>query len=193
VPISRRCAELLHVARKVSSSYDLTRLVPDFMELCRRLERWSLVRVVVGLVSLIAIAVIVGSASIVLFKNYPQRIQDVNVTLNEWTVTPNLDTAKAGKLNFVVTNKGTVSHEFVIFKTDLPPDGLPTLDGKVEEDKLDHVDELDVFAAGKTESLTVDLTPGKYVFICNIVENPPGQPLLSHYQQGMRVAFTVNP
>jgi uncharacterized cupredoxin-like copper-binding protein len=145
---------------------------------------------VVALVALAALAAIVGSAALVIFKTYPQ---DVQVTLKEWSVTPEVTTAKAGEVRFVVTNQGTVPHEFVIFKTDLPPEGLPTLDGKVEEDKLDHVDELDVFAAGTTESLTLNLTPGKYVFVCNIVENPPGQPVLSHYQQGMRVAFTVNP
>ncbi len=151
-------------------------------------------RVVVALIALAAVAVIVASASVVLFKSYPQSIQDIRVTLNEWNVTPQVAVSKRGKVNFVVTNEGTVPHEFVIFKTDLALDALPTSNGgEVEEDKLDHIDELDVFAAGRTESLTVDLAPGKYVFICNIIESQAGQAALSHYQKGMRVAFTVNP
>jgi uncharacterized cupredoxin-like copper-binding protein len=148
-------------------------------------------KIVVGLVTLIAIAAIVVPASLVVFKSYPKAPEDIAVTLDEWSVTPEATTVGAGKVNFVVSNAGTIPHEFVIFKTDLGPDALPTVNGEVEEDKLDHIDELDVFEAGKTESLTVDLAPGNYVFLCNIFENPPGEPVVSHYQNGMRVAFTV--
>jgi uncharacterized cupredoxin-like copper-binding protein len=37
-------------------------------------------------------------------------------------------------------------------------------------------------AAGKSAAVTLDLTPGKYVFICNVA---------GHYQLGMHTAFTV--
>jgi len=116
---------------------------------------------------------------------------DVKVSLKEWTITPDLVAAKAGKVRFVVTNDGTEPHEFVILKTDLALDALPAVEGKVDEDKTNHIDEIETFAANKTETKTVDLKVGRYVFICNIVERPPGQPVLSHYLQGMRVAFPV--
>ncbi len=145
-------------------------------------------RVLMVLISLIAVVAIVGSASVVLLKSYPEEIP---VTLKEWSVTPAVSTVKSGKLDFVVTNAGTRPHEFVIFKTDLAPDALPIVNNEVAEDQLDHIDELDVFAVGKTETLTVNLPPGNYVFICNVLETPPGQPVVSHYQEGMRVGFTV--
>jgi uncharacterized cupredoxin-like copper-binding protein len=145
-------------------------------------------KALIALVALGAVATIVGLSAAVLLKSYSTR---VSVTLDEWNVTPAETTVKGGNLDFVVTNAGTRPHEFVIFKTDLAPDALPTANGEVEEDKLDHIDELDVFPAGKTESLSVDLPPGHYVFICNILETPPGQPAISHYQNGMRVGFTV--
>jgi uncharacterized cupredoxin-like copper-binding protein len=146
-------------------------------------------RAVFFLFSLIAVVAIVTSASVVLLKSSPKKI---DVTLDEWNITPAELTAKSGEVNFVVTNAGDRPHEFVIFKTDLAPDALPTVDGEVQEDELDHIDELDVFPQGTTETLTVDLPPGNYVFICNVVENPPGQPVVSHYENGMRVGFTVN-
>ncbi len=116
---------------------------------------------------------------------------DVKVSLKEWSITSDLVTAKAGKVRFVVTNDGKEPHEFVILQTDLAPDALPVVEGKVDEDKTNHIDEIEAFAASKTDTKTIDLKAGKYVFICNIVERPPGQPVLSHYQLGMRVAFTV--
>jgi len=117
---------------------------------------------------------------------------DVKVSLKEWSITPDLVAAKTGKVRFVVTNDGTEPHEFVILKTDLALDALPAVEGKVDEDKTNHIDEIEAFAANKTETKTVGLKAGRYVFICNIVELPPGQPVLSHYQSGMRFAFTVS-
>ena len=83
--------------------------------------------------------------------------------------------------------------EFAVFKTDLAPDALPTAqDGSVDEtgEGVELIDELEDIAVGDTPTLTADLAAGNYVFICNIVEQEGGE-TISHYQQGMRVAFTV--
>ncbi len=93
-----------------------------------------------------------------------------------------------GRHTVGVTNKGTVGHEFVIFKTTLPADQLP-LDksGDVIEDspQLQAVaDSGDALPPGKSKSITTeDLTPGHYVAVCNL----PG-----HYQLGMYVNLTVS-
>jgi uncharacterized cupredoxin-like copper-binding protein len=74
----------------------------------------------------------------------------------------------------------------VIFKTDLAPDALPLGDdGNVDEEGegVEHIDEIEDITGGSTQSLTVTLDAGNYVFICNL----PG-----HYQQGMHAAFTVS-
>ena len=121
---------------------------------------------------------------------------EVNVTLQEYSVNPDADSAGAGEVTFNVENKGPDEvHEFVIIKTDLKPDALPTNDdGSANEDAagLEAIDEIEDIPVGETQTLTVDLDAGKYVMICNIVEEPDGETEgEAHYEQGMRAAFTV--
>jgi uncharacterized cupredoxin-like copper-binding protein len=118
--------------------------------------------------------------------------QEVTVSLKEWSVSPARAEVKAGKVRFVAVNDGTEPHELVIIRTDLPIESLPVVDEKVDEDQVDIVDEIEPFAAGGRESKTVDLKPGRYALICNIVERLPGM-THSHYLLGMRAAFTVRP
>lgn len=118
----------------------------------------------------------------------------VEVTLQEFAVVPAESEVSAGSVEFVVTNEGPEDpHEFVVFKTDLAPDALPTAeDGSVEEEGegVELIGEIEEFPVGETETITFDLDAGNYVFICNLVEEEEGG-LESHYQEGMRVAFTV--
>jgi uncharacterized cupredoxin-like copper-binding protein len=118
----------------------------------------------------------------------------VDVTVQEFAVIPASSSAPAGDVTFDVTNKGPDdTHEFVVFKTDLAPDALPTAaDGSVDEEGegVELIDEIEDIAVGDTPTLTVSLDAGSYVFICNIVEEEGGE-TIAHYQQGMRVAFTV--
>jgi uncharacterized cupredoxin-like copper-binding protein len=122
----------------------------------------------------------------------------VAVTLQEWAVIPASASTAAGKVTFNVTNSGKKhEHEFVVFKTDLDAGSLPAkADGSVNEDAagLTNLGEIEELGLGKTESKTFDLTAGKYVLICNIVEDPPMEDMggiKAHYKLGMRVAFTV--
>jgi uncharacterized cupredoxin-like copper-binding protein len=118
----------------------------------------------------------------------------VDVTVQEFAVLPATDTAPAGDVTFDVTNEGPEdTHEFVVFKTDLEPDALPTAsDGSVDEEGegVELVDEIEDIAVGDTPTLTVSLDAGSYVLICNIVEDE-GDETIVHYQQGMRTGFTV--
>jgi uncharacterized cupredoxin-like copper-binding protein len=119
----------------------------------------------------------------------------VDVTVQEFAILPGAASAPAGTVTFDVTNDGPEdTHEFVVFKTDLAPDALPTAeDGSVDEtgEGVELIDELEDIAVGDTPSLTVTLDSGSYVIICNIVEEEAGGDIIVHYQQGMRVAFTV--
>ena len=116
----------------------------------------------------------------------------VDVTLQEFAVIPDTSSAPAGEVTFNVTNTGPDDvHEFVVFQTDLAPDALPTAeDGSVDEEGegLELQDEIEDIAVGDTQSLTVDLAAGNYVLICNIYDADEQE---AHYQEGMRVAFTV--
>ena len=110
---------------------------------------------------------------------------NVDVTLGIFTIDMP-STIKAGQVTFHVTNTDTAdTHEFVIFKTDLPAGQLP-LDSSNNVDEtaqsLTHIDEIPEMAPGDTKDLTVTLQPGNYVAICNL----PG-----HYQAGMFASFSV--
>lgn len=95
-------------------------------------------------------------------------------------------TIPAGKFLFVDTNRGSVAHEFVLFKTERRAQNLPLLaDKTVDEDSklLENVaDSGSDLVPGETRFVTADLEPGHYVLVCN---------LPTHYQLGMRLDVTV--
>jgi len=104
--------------------------------------------------------------------------------LADTKITVNVPSVKAGKIKIGVRNLGTMEHSFEVLKTDLPPDKLP-VDGASAKAKEDgKVGEIPSIPAGKSAAVTLDLTPGKYVFICNIA---------GHYGLGMHTGFTVDP
>jgi uncharacterized cupredoxin-like copper-binding protein len=116
----------------------------------------------------------------------------VNVTLREFEVAPQTASAPAGKVYFLVQNAGPEDpHEFVIVRSDKAPNDLPVEDGKVSEDDVDIIDEIEPFTPNSTASITVDLQPGSYVLICNITEKEADGSTESHYQNGMAAAFKV--
>jgi uncharacterized cupredoxin-like copper-binding protein len=116
----------------------------------------------------------------------------VDVTLQEFSVIPSQDSAPAGSITFQVENTGPDDvHEFVVIKTDLAPEALPTDEnGAVleEGEGMEVIDEIEDIAVGETPSLTVELDAGSYALICNIFEEAEQE---AHYTMGMRTAFTV--
>jgi uncharacterized cupredoxin-like copper-binding protein len=121
----------------------------------------------------------------------------VNVTLQEWAVVPDAESAPAGEVTFAVTNDGPDDvHEFVIVRTDLDPGDLPTdATGTVDEagvqfqsGEMEVIDEIEDLAVGDTQEVTVTLEAGSYVLICNVYSADEQE---AHYAEGMRVAFTV--
>src|SRR6476661_1879310 len=120
---------------------------------------------------------------------------EVAVSLYEFFVVPNQHDVPAGHVTFHVSNIGEDMHEFLVIRTDLPPDGLPTnADGSYMEDGpgTDLLDEIDLVPSGESRDLQIDLTPGKYVLICNMVHMEDNGEVEVHYQLGMRTAFTVH-
>jgi uncharacterized cupredoxin-like copper-binding protein len=105
----------------------------------------------------------------------------VSVTLKEFKVLAP-KSSKAGSVTFVVHNKGKLSHEFVVVKTNLAPGKLPI---RGQRAKLTGVKGLiKPFKPGQTKKLTLKLPAGKYVLLCNL----PG-----HYKFGQRTGFSVQP
>jgi uncharacterized cupredoxin-like copper-binding protein len=110
----------------------------------------------------------------------------IDVTEQDFEITLDPKTSSAGSVTFTIHNDGPSTHEFVVFKTDLAPDALPTTsDGAVDEEGqgVEAVDEQEDIESGTDETLTVSLDAGSYVVICNL----PG-----HYGQGMHAALEVS-
>jgi uncharacterized cupredoxin-like copper-binding protein len=108
----------------------------------------------------------------------------VDVTLKDFHIETNEQTLAAGSVVFQVHNDAPMTHEFVVVRTDLPDDQLPIgSDGlRVNEEWLSSMGELDDVPASASRSLAVDLTPGRYVFFCN---------LEGHYLGGMHGVLEV--
>src|ERR1700694_4806516 len=99
----------------------------------------------------------------------------------DYKITVNVPSVKAGTIKIGVRNLGTMEHSFEVLKTDLAHDKLPA-DGPSAKAKEDgKVGEIKSIGAGKSASVTIDLTPGAYVYICNIA---------GHYQLVMHTGFT---
>lgn len=111
---------------------------------------------------------------------------DQTISLYEWKVIA-APILKAGKTTFTISDFGTIQHEFLIFKSKLPLSAYPKdKSGNIVEDGhgitlLSDGENID--PAG-SQVRTVTLSPGTYVFVCNI----PG-----HFKNGMYAVVTVTP
>jgi hypothetical protein len=103
----------------------------------------------------------------------------VAVQVDEFSVFPGTQGAPRGKVRFVVTNIGTVKHEFVVLKTAKPAGNL--LKGK-DADERGAVGEIGGVPPGQARTLNLTLNRGHYSLICNL----PG-----HYKTGQFADFYV--
>lgn len=88
----------------------------------------------------------------------------VNVTTTEMSFSFDPMPTKAGRITFVVTNHGKIKHDFV-----LEANGREYATSKL--------------SPGASETLTVDLGPGTYNFVCNV---------FGHNFAGMQGSFTLS-
>jgi uncharacterized cupredoxin-like copper-binding protein len=113
----------------------------------------------------------------------------VDVTLGEWTITPQPAQVEAGTIAFDVKNEGSVLHEVVVLRAP-SAEALPVAqDGTVNEEQhgeQNNVGEIEV-KAGETGTVAFQLQPGNYVLICNILDEQGH----AHFKEGMHAPFTV--
>src|SRR6266849_1798037 len=102
--------------------------------------------------------------------------------LSDYKVTVNVPSVKAGKIKIGVRNLAAMEHSFQVLKNDLSPDQLSVDGASAKAKEESKVGDIPSIPAGKSASVTVDLVPGKYVFICNIA---------GHYQLVMHTGFTL--
>ncbi len=123
--------------------------------------------------------------------------------LDEWSITADETTLPAGRQTITAANVGHHTHELIIVKA-ADAAALPTkANGSVEEHQLDRVTVAEIadVRAGTSRHRTMQLTPGKYVAFCNMVDGmgmgtgPMGQMGDStdhaHFALGMHTSFTI--
>jgi uncharacterized cupredoxin-like copper-binding protein len=110
----------------------------------------------------------------------------VNGTEEEWKISLDSYTHAAGSITFDLTNNGTIAHEFLIVRSDkFATQLLADVDAttkRIDEALIDVIDEQPEYEPGVPGSVTVNLTPGHYVVMCNIE---------AHYRAGMYADFDV--
>ena len=109
-----------------------------------------------------------------------------NVTLAEWVVVA-AGAMKAGKSDLTIANAGALPHELLIFKSDRDPKAYPVdAAGDIKETGggVTLVSDGANIDPGGTQTRSVDLAAGKYLFVCNI----PG-----HFKNGMYEIVIVAP
>ena len=110
------------------------------------------------------------------------EVPSIYMDISDYKIVADHPTIAAGHVVVGIRNHAAMLHELKVIKTDLAPDQLP-LDGATAKAKEDgKVGELTNIAAGASRKLVLELTPGKYVLICNVP---------AHYGLGMHVAFEV--
>jgi hypothetical protein len=108
------------------------------------------------------------------------------VTLTEWKVTIG-GTIKSGKTDLAISNVGVAPHELLVFKSDLAPSAYPTdAAGDIIEEGagVTLVSDGDNIDPAGSQTRSIDLAPGTYLFVCNIP---------SHFKAGMFTTVTVAP
>jgi uncharacterized cupredoxin-like copper-binding protein len=132
--------------------------------------------------SLVAIGLSLRSRSTLASSTVP----NLGVVEKDFSIQAPVATAKAGLIDFTVSNTGPSGHEFLVFRADQAPDKLPTgSDGRVDESSsqitkvFDSGDNIVPFGS---KVFHAALTPASYVLVCNL----PG-----HYRAGMHAALSV--
>jgi uncharacterized cupredoxin-like copper-binding protein len=106
-----------------------------------------------------------------------------NLAGMKMTATP--DTTKAGRVTIHATNKSSaLVHEVIVVRPPANDVPLPydAKQGEVIEKRIKDLGEVSDLSPGRSGSLTVRLSPGSYLLICN-------QP--NHYKAGMWTRLTV--
>jgi hypothetical protein len=108
----------------------------------------------------------------------------VNATVREWRLTADTHKVHAGPVRFTTANLGTITHEFVVVRTDIPDGQIPIEGDRFSEDApgVSSPGEIPEFGPGTVAQTVIDLEPGLYQLVCNIEK---------HYGRGMHVWLEV--
>ena len=108
----------------------------------------------------------------------------INGTVREWRITLDVNKVKAGPVKFTAANLGTITHEFVVIRTDYAEGKIPMDGDRFNEDGegVSSPGELGEFEPTIAKDTVLNLEPGHYQIVCNL----PG-----HYHNGMHAELDV--
>jgi uncharacterized cupredoxin-like copper-binding protein len=154
-------------------------------------------RILIGLTATLAAGALVA-AGLATGANQRPGASTVKVGLatrgDPTKLTPSTTVTKAGRVTFIVHNYSNIphksagvpdvpeGHELVVLRTNLAPDKLRINQKSGSAIETGRVGKPVVLDPGKSGSITLNLTPGKYVLICN---------LTGHYAVGQHAGLTV--
>src|SRR6266568_3074689 len=99
----------------------------------------------------------------------------VYVDMSDFKIVTDHPTIAAGHVVIGIRNHASTAHELKVIKTDLAPDQLAVDSATAKAKEDGKVGELLNIVGGASRKLVLELTPGKYVLICNVA---------GHYQLG---------
>ncbi|MEX1255754.1 MAG: hypothetical protein WEE64_15575 [Dehalococcoidia bacterium] len=105
------------------------------------------------------------------------------ITSTEFDLTVDTTSAPEGEVTFAVSNAGGIGHDFLVIDTDLPANQLPIVaaTNSVDLSQVDVAGSTPVIPGGGSDTLTLNLTAGSYILLCNV----PG------HWSNMNAAFQV--
>lgn len=106
----------------------------------------------------------------------------VAVTLENFALTVDASTVPSGHVTFDLSFSG--EHNFAVHRTDFPAEALPTNQNGAVDPLAEGLEVIGFTPSHSNERrpLTLDLAPGRYVLVCNVV---------NHYSLGMGTSLEV--
>jgi uncharacterized cupredoxin-like copper-binding protein len=115
-----------------------------------------------------------------------QTVAPISVSLRDFAINVGATSTTNQDVTIQITNLGPTMHELNVVRTDRPADSLPLrLDGLTVDDAsaaITHIAEAEGLDIGDRRTLKLHLSPGHYVFYCNME---------GHYLGHMFSAFQV--
>jgi uncharacterized cupredoxin-like copper-binding protein len=124
----------------------------------------------------------------------PSEGATVNVEVGSFFVRPSPTSVHQGEVRFVVSNVGTVVHEFLVVRTALAADALPVNPNGTfneEGEGVDVLDEIEDIDPGSTREITLTLDISHYALLCNLLVTDANGNTMAHYSEGMHADFEV--
>ncbi len=146
--------------------------------------------------NILAVGVVVTTVAAIA-PAWAAKKSKLDIEIREWNITVGAEAIPAGEVDVSVKNKGKEVHEIVIMKlsSNDPVGRLPVdKDGAIDEKTMTFgkiIDEFEGMDPGKKDKKTLNLKPGRYAIICNMVEQEKDGTIEAHYSKGMAAELKV--